>query len=150
MKDVKKLIYNHLLNESDEKVKIARQAVISARESRDGETKSSAGDKHETGRAMSQIELENSEVQLSKVVNLQIELSQIDIKKDYNRVELGSLVETNQGIYFISIGIGKVEIDDETYYAISLASPIGRHLYMKEIGDCIKFQEKEITINNIN
>lgn len=149
MKNVKKLIYNHLLNELDEKVKTAKQAVISAKESRDSETKSSAGDKHETGRAMSQIELENSEVQLSKVVNLRIELSQIDIEKEYNRVELGSLVDTNQGIYFISIGIGKVEINDETYYAISLASPIGSHLHMKEIGDQIIFQEKEITINNI-
>ena len=150
MKKIKELIYNQLLNLLDEKVATAKKAVSSAKESRDNETKSSVGDKHETGRAMSQIELENSEVQLSKVVNQQLEVSQIDIQIEHKRVELGSLVKTNRGTYFISIGIGKLEVNNEDYYSISFASPIGKVLHNKKIGDSFQFQEKEFKVLDIS
>lgn len=148
-KNIKELILSRLQEVIDKKIKIAESAIDSAKESRDSDTKSSAGDKHETGRAMMQIEMEENQVQLSKALFLKQELSNINMKKEYKKVEFGSLVYTNQGNYFISIGIGKLEIEKEIYYSISLASPIGKLLQDKCIDDKIQFQEKEFIISNI-
>ena len=148
-KKVKEQICNKLQEMLGRKVEIAIRAIESAKEARDNDTKSSAGDKYETGRAMMQIELEKNEVQLSRAINLQKELSRINTQKEYNKVEFGSLVVTNQGAYFISIGIGKIEVNNENYYSISLASPIGKLLKDKIVGDRVQFQGREFTIRDI-
>lgn len=148
-KRIKKLIISRLHEIIDNKIKVSKSAVESAKKSRNSDTKSSAGDKHETGRAMMQIELEKYETQLSKALLLKQELNKINIQKEYKKVEYGSLVITNQGHYFISIGIGKLEIDKETFYAVSLASPIGKLLQNRTIGNKIQFQEREFIITEI-
>ena len=148
-KEIKDLIISRLHEIVDNKIDIAKSAVESAKESRNSDTKSSAGDKHETGRAMMQIELEKNEIQLSKALELKQELNKINILKKSDKVEYGGLVLTNQGNFFISIGIGKIEVNKETFYAVSLASPIGKLLHHKTIEDKVQFQEREITITNI-
>ncbi|RLD77644.1 MAG: 3-oxoacyl-ACP synthase [Bacteroidetes bacterium] len=149
LKELKKQIYSQLLELTDKKIDTAKKAIDSAKESRDNDTKSSAGDKYETGRAMMQIEMDKNEAQYSKAMKLKRELSQINIQKDYNKAEFGSLVVTNHGKYFISIGIGKIEVNKENYYCISIASPIGKLLLNKEIGDKVQFQDREFTISDI-
>ena len=149
MHDKKKLIYNHLLSQLNIKINTARVSVENAKESRNNETKSSAGDKHETGRAMSQIELENTEAQLNKILDQVYQLSQISISTKHNRVENGSLVKTTQGVYFIFLGVGKLEVNNEIFYSISLASPIGMALHNKKIGENFHFQGKQIEILDI-
>jgi len=148
-RQLKGLIYNQLQEMLDRKIESAKKAIESAKEARDSDTKSSVGDKYETGRAMMQIELEKNEVQLNKVINLKRQLSQIIIEKKYMKVEFGSLVFTNQGNFFISIGIGKIEIDDEIYYAISLASPVGKVLFDKEVSDMFQFRGTDFLIRDI-
>lgn len=148
-KELKILIYEQLLKITDRKIETAMRAVESAKEARDNETKSSVGDKYETGRAIMQFELEKNEVQLSKALNQKKELSQIDFRKEYTKVEFGSLVISDQGNYFISIGIGKIEIKNEICYSVSLTSPVGKLFHNKKIGDKIHFQAKEYTIKNI-
>ena len=69
-RQLKGLIYNQLQEMLDRKIESAKKAIESAKEARDSDTKSSVGDKYETGRAMMQIELEKNEVQLNKVINL--------------------------------------------------------------------------------
>ena len=148
-KPLKQLILNQLQKIIDKKIETVKTVIKSTKEARDSDTKSSAGDKHETGRAMMQIELEKNEVQLSRTLYLKNELSRINIQKEYNKVEFGSLVVTNQGNYFISIGIGKIEVNNETYFSISIASPIGNLLHNKKIGDKVQFKEREFIIQNI-
>lgn len=149
MKNLKAMIYIHLQKNLDQKIQTARSAMQSAEESKNNETKSSAGDKYETGRAMMQMEQDKNEAQLMKLVTLKRELAQINLQKEYDKVELGSLVMTNQGNYYIAIGIGKIVVDQETCYAISLASPIGRLLHGKRQGDSVKFQDKVFEIEKI-
>ena len=149
MTKLKKQIHNQLINQLDQKAETAKIAIQSAKESRDNDTKSSAGDKFETGREMMQIEIDKSEAQLGKALKLKSELLQINIKNIYEKVEFGSLVYTSEGVYFISIGIGKIDIDSERIFAISLASPIGKLLHQKVIGDKIQFQGREFIINDI-
>ena len=76
---LKKRVYTQLKNLTEEKITQAEKAVAAAIEARDGETKSSAGDKFETGRAMMQLEQQRHEVQLSKAFQLSADLDRLDI-----------------------------------------------------------------------
>ena len=143
---IKNKIYQHLMHLMEEKIKTAHKAVDIAKESRNSETKSSAGDKHETGRAMSQIELDNAEHQLNRLVTLKNQLESIEIDQTNEKVEKGSLIKTNTGIFFISIGIGQITIQGTSYFAISLESPIGMALKHKILGEKFEFQGKEMEI----
>ncbi len=146
---LKALILNQLSSLLNEKIDSLNKSINETIESRDQQTKSSAGDKHETSRAMMQIELDNLSMQLKKNNALKFELSKIDLSKKHQAVDRGSLVLTNEGSYFISIGIGKVIIDNDAFYCISLGSPIGKELYNKKTGDSFLFMNKEFIIQKI-
>jgi hypothetical protein len=118
-------------------------------ESLNDETKSSAGDKHETGRAMLQINRENAGKQLMGLENLQRLLPKIDIKTATDYARLGSLVHTNHGNYFISISHGAVTIGKITYYCVALQAPIGAELSGKKKGDNFVFNGKEYRVTDI-
>jgi transcription elongation GreA/GreB family factor len=147
---MKEIIYNQVLLILASREDTAREAIALAQESKKTDTKSSAGDKFETGRAMIQQEMDKAESQLSKVLEMRQTLSMIDESKKSEEVEFGSLVETDQGTYFISVGIGAFELDLQKYYCISLASPIGKALNGKKEGDIINFQDTKIGILKIH
>jgi len=147
--EIKQKLVNHLLAILDTKIETVMQEIELAKEARDNETKNSVGDKYETGRSMAEFELEKNSILLNKTIELKNELLQIDVHKNHRKVEYGSLVQTSSGDYFISIGMGKIEIENITVYCISLASPIGKLLNNKKSGDIINFQGKPLTINTI-
>lgn len=133
-----------------ERIATAQKSMTEITESRDGETKSSVGDKYETGRAMAQMELKKTSDQLSQSIKLKKALYQINTNKKCDIAEFGSIVSTNLGDYFISVGFGKIEIDDQKVFCISMASPIGKLLEGKGIGESITFQGRNIQINQIS
>ena len=98
-----------------------QSAMDAAKDARDSETKSSVGDKYETGRAMAQLEMEKLNEQLSQAVAQRNTLLALDLKRSHSKVDIGSRVETNQGIYFVAIGLGKIEIGKSIIFVISLA-----------------------------
>jgi len=148
-KEIKILLYQELQKQVEQRIANARKAMQSAQESRDNESKSSVGDKYETGRAMMQNEQERNKVQLIKAMNLKTDLNQVPIDKTSEVVELGSLVRTNKGDYFMAIGLGKVTIDGQKYFVISEVSPIGKVLLGKKQGDVIQWQDHPIVIESI-
>ena len=145
----KKQLYQQLQQQIDQRVSNAQKAMKAAEDSKNNETKSSAGDKFETSRAMMQGEEERNKIQLGKALDLQRQLAQIDIHKTSKIVVLGSLVSTNQGTYFLSLGFGKIDLKGTTYFAISLASPIGQLLFGKSENEAINFRGKPILIEKI-
>ena len=147
--EIKKLVFHQLVNLIEEKIENSSSALLSIKESRDSATKSSAGDKHETGRAMMQLELEKLEVQLNHALIQKKDLEKFDPKIIHEKVEFGSLVLSNQGNYFVSIGIGNMEIEGMKYFAISLASPIGQLINNRKVGDLIHFRGTDIKIEKI-
>jgi transcription elongation GreA/GreB family factor len=98
---------------------------------------------------MMNFELEKTRVLLNKTLSIKNDLLQINLHKKHDKVTFGSLVFTNNGNYFISIAIGKIEVANETFYSISLASPLGKLLNNKVNDDIFSFQKKEITILKI-
>lgn len=113
------------------------------------ETKSSAGDKHETGRAMLQLEMEKAGQQLNEVDQMKTILSKVDYTTSSNIVHLGSIVKTNKENYFISISAGQIKTVNAIYFAISLASPIGKLLLGKQKGDSFLLNNNTITITEV-
>ncbi|NPD45075.1 MULTISPECIES: 3-oxoacyl-ACP synthase [unclassified Lentimicrobium] len=146
---IKSQVLKALKNDLQKKVDSSSLEIASIRESRNSDTKSSAGDKFETGRAMAQMELEKMERALSRSAKLLQDLELINLEKHYKQVEFGSLIITNKENYFASFGLGKVTVDSKDYYAISLASPIGQVIRQKRVGDKLVFQGREICIENI-
>jgi hypothetical protein len=146
---IKKDIIAEIHKILDGKIALAQQSIESARESRDNETKSSVGDKYETGRAMLQFELEKHMVQKSRAEKQKNELLKIDIQKKYESAEFGSLVLTDTGDYFISIGLGKITIKNHSIFCISLASPAGKLLHGKRTGESFLWQGKQVAVSQI-
>ncbi|NEU66064.1 GreA/GreB family elongation factor [Spirosoma agri] len=112
-----------------------------AQESANSESKSSAGDKYETGRAMAQIERDRYAHQLDVALAVEQELTRINSEKEYTVVQPGSLVTTNRGMFFISISAGKLNIDGKDVFAISPASPIGSALAGRRAGETVLFNK---------
>jgi len=120
-----------------------------AKESRDFDTKSSAGDKFETGREMMQREMDKISATLDQYKNQVNLLSKINLHRNYPVVDLGGLISTDQGIYYLSIGLGRIEINSEQIYAISLDSPIGQLFKGKRVGDTVNFRDNILKINQL-
>ena len=148
-KELKELFLKELYSLVSEKVNSAMSAIDSTTESKNSATKSTAGDKHETGRAMMERELALSTSQLHKAQFLKNELSKISLEIHFTSVQLGALVVTNQGNYFISIGLGKVNVLGDDCYAISGGSPLGIALMGKQKGHKINFQGRNIEIIDV-
>lgn len=146
----KEEIINEIIRQLDDRISFLKQSIQAAKESRDNETKSSVGDKYETGRAMVQMELEKNQVQLNKTETLKSSLTKIAIDKPSKQVEFGSFVRTTQGQYFIAIPFGKVEVNGSPVFCISMASPIGQILAGKRAAARVSFQGKEIEIQEIH
>ena len=109
------------------------------------ETKSSAGDKYETGRSMMQLEKEKFAQQHDRV-SQQLEIVQKLDLGAHDEIQEGSLVDTNIGLFFISVGMEPFEIGDITITCLSLSTPIGEVLNGLEEGDVVDFRDQEIEI----
>ena len=123
--------------------------LLQLMESRNSDTKSSAGDKYETSREMAQIEMNKLTEMVLMNGSIVIDLAKIDANITHQTVELGSIVITNTDKYFISVAFGKIKLDDEEYYAISKTSPFALAIKGKKVGDSISFQNREINIVEI-
>ena len=140
-----------------DKILSAQQLIDFIEESKTSATKGSAGDKHETGRAMMERELALSKAQLNKAEFLQNELSKISLEHKCNKVEFGALIITSGAKYFMSIGLGKVSLnldsalskDSAFFYAISGGSPLGLVLLGKQKGQNINFHGSNIEIIDV-
>ncbi|WKN43508.1 GreA/GreB family elongation factor [Tunicatimonas pelagia] len=113
------------------------------------ETKSSVGDKYETGRAMLHLEQERLFKQLTEAERLYNLLASLEPTQKYTKVLPGSLVETNQGHFYFAVGLGQVKVDDLSVYCVSLKSPVGQALVNRKVGEEISFQQRMWKILNI-
>lgn len=107
------------------KIQLLQQTLNDLKESASNETKSTAGDKHETALAMLQIEQENTSRQLENVLSQKLLLERINPTILAKQVANGTVVKTNNGYFFIGIPLGKVVVDGYTVTAISSQSPLG-------------------------
>lgn len=148
--NTKELLHSACEEYLDKRLATIEKTMASHQKALTSETKSSAGDKHETGRAMIQLEMEKAGQQLDSIQEMKEILSKVDPSKTNEIGSLGALVETSQGIYFLSISAGQLQVHNEYYFAISTASPIGRLLLGKKKGEQLIWNGKEIKVHNIS
>ena len=133
----------------NKRLQTVEEVLSSNQKALQSETKSSAGDKHETGRAMLQLEMEKASQQLMGVNEMKIILAKIEVLKKHKIAHLGSIIETNLVNYFLSISAGKLTIHDKDYFAVSISSPIGKLLLGKKMGEQFTFNGSTIKIVKI-
>jgi hypothetical protein len=149
LKEVKGKLIELIKENLKKKIQDMHKDFQLARESRNSDTKSSAGDKFETGREMMQKEMDKCSMMIDLYQNQWNTMDQIKIQNTSKLIDQGSLIMTDKGNYLLSIGLGKIELDRESYFIISLDSPIGSLLKGKGIGDKIIFRDNAIKITNI-
>lgn len=148
-KDLKSALYRKCDEYVKQRIENAQNAMTSAQEAANDESKSSAGDKYTTDRAMMQLEKEKYAYQLAEAIKLSKIMVLLSIDKRFDQVALGSLVYTTTGIYFIAISLGKISIEGHDIFVISAISPIGQRLINKKIHDVIDFNGRKFTIKDI-
>lgn len=121
------------------KIASLRNALHELSEGAANEGKSSAGDKHETARAMAQLEQEKLGKQLQDA-----EQQKMILEKNN-----GTLLKTNRGYLFVCIALGKLSVDTIPVMAISPQSPLGAKLAGKKAGDSVSMNGTDYLIEEI-
>jgi len=147
---MKEALLEHLKTHLDSRMNNALEAMQAAQSSANLETKSSAGDKYETGRAMAQIERDRHAQLYDQIRQERAVLDRIDPNYTFQRVGLGALVHTSAGAFFIAVSVGLVEIAGEKVIAVSPQSPLGVSLMGKQKGDEFMFQQKKCVVQEIS
>ena len=129
-----------------EKIDVSEKLMNEAQDSANNETKSSAGDKFETGRAMMHAERDKSAQQLSEAMKIKMQLDRLKRAESSETIAFGSVVMTSYGNYFISISAGRIIVDEEKYFAISPQAPLAKSLQHKKVGNVIDFNDQNIKI----
>ena len=136
---LKEKTYQTCLELVQQKIDTLQKNLHDLSDSAGNETKRTAGDKHETALAMLQIEQENNSRQLKEALQQKATLDKLDPHLKTETVVRGSLVHSNKGIFYISLGMGKLKVEDETVFTVSPDAPLGKLLLMKKAGDAFQF-----------
>lgn len=147
--EIKQELYKLCEAYVNKRLQTVEEIISSNQKALQSETKSTAGDKHETGRAMLQLEMEKASQQLSGVTLMKETLAKLNVAKTSKIAHLGSVVITNTANYFLSISVGQLVVEDKVYFAISVSSPIGKLLLGKKVNDEVIFNGKEIKIKSV-
>jgi transcription elongation GreA/GreB family factor len=126
-----------------------KNTIAEAREAANNETKSSAGDKYETGRETMQQEIDLNLTRLNELKKLKQTLDRILPTQKNATAQPGAIVCTSNGNYYISISAGQLKVNGATYYAISAASPIGTQLAGLKGGDTFILNGKKIIVESV-
>ena len=146
---LKQKVHQHYLQMVNDKISFLQQDLADLKESGTNETKSTAGDKHETALAMLQIEQANKREQLNQVMAQKLQIEKINPTIVAAIVLTGSLVKTDKGYLFISVASGKAEVEGITFTALSPQSPLGNQLMGLKAGDTAIFNNRSYFIDAI-
>lgn len=149
MNTFKDNVHQHFLELLDDKIFAIRQKLDDLQESLKNETKSTAGDKHETARAFVHIEQENTNRQLEVLLQQKAELQSFSGVHISGKIAPGALVKTDRGWLYICASIGKAIIDGETVFALSPQSPLGKKLMGCKIDDFAEINGIKYTVATI-
>jgi len=149
MNDLKKELHQLCVIYVQKRIDTVKQAIDATQQAANEETKSSAGDKYETGRAMMQQESDRNQAQLNEANKLMAALNQVNPNTVSNTAGPGSLVITDNGKFYIAISAGTIVLDGEIYFAVSPGSPIGLRLKGQKAGDGISLNNNHYRIENV-
>ena len=133
----------------DARLSILKKSIAEIQQAANEETKSTAGDKYETGRAMAHLEIEKLQMQLNDLNRGRQVLAKINSDLQHQSIQLGSLVETSRGNFLIAASLGEVISNGSSIVQISLASPLGAKLLGKTKGETVSVNSATFKITRI-
>ena len=113
------------------------------------DAKGSAGDKHETALSMMHLEQEKLNQKLAEIIEQKNVVDKIDADAIHTKVVLGSLVRTNDMLFYISAALPKIQLENKTIIAVSPQSPLGSQLMGKSLGDEVEINKNRFQIKSI-
>ena len=123
-----------------------QKAMTGLKEDLENESKSSAGDKYETGREMINIEWNKLSTQLHQYDQLFVVLNRLQAHQPNGNIMLGSIVITKSANYFISVPVGEINAEEKKFYAIGAQAPVAKNLLGKQAGESFTRNGKEFKI----
>lgn len=145
---MKKEILNHCKLIVGEKLNSIKQNLKELQEAANEDSKSAMGDKYETGRAMIHLEQENLMSRYTELMAQQETLAAVPTVIS-EIIQIGSLVTLDTGLFFIATGLGKIEVNNLTLFAVAPNSPIGQKLLGKREGDQFELNGRQYTISKV-
>ncbi|RZJ64601.1 MAG: hypothetical protein EOO45_18620 [Flavobacterium sp.] len=146
---LKEKVYQHYQSLLENKINALQGVLSDLKDSGANETKSTAGDKHETALAMLQIEQANKRAQMDDLLAQKAVLNKIDPTLSTIQVVTGSLIKTKTAWFFISAALGKATIEGVPIIALSAQSPLGKSLMGRKKNEVICFNQVQYFIEEI-
>lgn len=131
--------YQQIVND---RIDVFQDMIAALTEDSKNDAKGSAGDKHETALSMMHLEQEKLNHKLSENLDQKAILDKIDASIIHKVIGLGSLVQTNYLLVYISTALPKIEVDNQTVFAISSKSLLGKMLIGKKVGEKVEVNAK--------
>jgi len=131
------------------RISAAKGAMDQAQQAANSEDKSSAGDKYETSRAMGQLEAGMNARQLDEAQRDLAFLNTIDPEIISDSVQTGSVVETEKNLFFVSIGLGNMTVNNSQVIFLSPASPVAKIMVGKKAGENFFFNGQVVEILDV-
>ncbi|CAM3879950.1 GreA/GreB family elongation factor [Flavobacterium cucumis] len=113
------------------------------------DAKGSAGDKHETALSMMHLEQEKLNQKLAEIIEQKNIVDKIDADAIHTKIALGSLVQTNDMLFYISAALPKIQLETKVIIAVSPQSPLGSQLMGKSVGDEVVINANRFQIKAI-
>lgn len=143
----KQEIINTINTKITGKIRNFETLIVETRAS-NNDTKSSMGDKYETGREMLQQEINNLQRQLNETLNQQAVLQKITSDPS-EKVQNGALVKTDKGLFYIAASIGEITVENQKVMTVSAESPLVKAMFGKKMGDVFAINTMNQVIENI-
>ncbi|REC49476.1 hypothetical protein [Chryseobacterium pennipullorum] len=143
----KQEILNHIKTKIADKIQHFENLIEETRAS-NNDTKSSMGDKYETGREMLQQEINNLQRQLNETLNQQTVLQKITADPS-EKVQNGALVKTSKGLFYVSASIGEIILDQQKIMTVSAESPLVKAMFGKKVAETFTINNMTQNIENI-
>lgn len=126
------------------------RALRDSREALSAEAKSTAGDKHETGRAMVQLEMEKLGGQLLQAERQLNLVKRLRPDERCQQFKPGALAKiAGSQYYFLGPALGEIKVEGKTIYALSVASPLAQAMLGKKAGDSFTFRGKVMQVQEL-
>ncbi len=139
-------LYKECVALAKEKIQKAREVLKEFQDAANEETKSSAGDKYETARAMLHLEQEKASLQMEEAIKLKGALDAINPELVSSEIKNGSLIQTDLGYFFIVASIGKVKFEHREAFVISSVSPLGGLFLGNKKGNAVELNGRKYQI----
>lgn len=133
----------------EKRISNSEEIIRSIEESIHSETKSTAGDKHDTTRELLHQEINKAAQNLNNQLIKRKTLAQLKNHRGTDYAGFGSLIHTNQGWVLIGLSLGKIQFQNKEVLCVSPVAPFAKALEGAVHGEFVEFNQTSFLIEII-